>query len=34
MICQNMGIDLGVCQVNIVEYLLELGGVDIILGVD
>ncbi|KZV32717.1 hypothetical protein F511_31772, partial [Dorcoceras hygrometricum] len=33
-LCRNMQIDLGACNVTITGHLFELGGVDVILGVD
>lgn len=33
-VCPNLRVDFGTCELNIVGYLFELGGVDVILGVD
>ncbi|XP_073138101.1 uncharacterized protein [Henckelia pumila] len=33
-LCKNLNIDLGQCQMRIAGYIFELGGIDLILGVD
>ncbi|XP_073121107.1 uncharacterized protein [Henckelia pumila] len=33
-VCKNLLVDIGVCQATIQGYLFDLGGVDLILGVD
>ncbi|KZV42476.1 hypothetical protein F511_38731 [Dorcoceras hygrometricum] len=33
-LCRNLQVDLGACQLRITGHLFELGGVDVILGVD